>query len=201
MTDQDPSDTDIRLSVITDRSLIRRFRDGEDDAATALYVRYARRLQALASGKTGSQLAVHADPEGIVQSVFRTFFRRAAVGQYDAANGDDLWKLFLVIALNKIRTSAAHFHAKKRDISRTSQIQDDYSNTGLSDEHALTLLQMTIDELLAELPGNQSEIIVLRIDGHDIETIANKTNRSKRSVERILQRFRADLRARLDAGD
>ena len=38
----------------TDRSLLRRFRSGEEDAATRLYVRYARRLEALARAQSGA---------------------------------------------------------------------------------------------------------------------------------------------------
>ena len=64
----------------SDGSLLRRFRVGEQDAATRLYLRYANRLHGLASKQTGPELQTRLDPEGIVQSVFRTFFRRAKEG-------------------------------------------------------------------------------------------------------------------------
>src|SRR5437763_46346 len=67
----------------SDRSLLARFRGGEPDAFTRLYFRYARRLQALAAAQTSPDLARRAEPEEIVQSVFRTFFRRVAEGHYD----------------------------------------------------------------------------------------------------------------------
>ena len=38
----------------SDSSLVRRFRSGEDDAATKLYKRYAERLQRLAQRNTGA---------------------------------------------------------------------------------------------------------------------------------------------------
>ena len=59
----------ISIQSSSDRSLLLRFQEGNQDAATALYVRYARRLQALAKAQTGKQLATRFDPEDVVQSV------------------------------------------------------------------------------------------------------------------------------------
>ena len=185
------------LDSISDRSLLRRFRSGEDDAATALYLRYAKRLHALAQTKTAADLAARVDADGIVQSVFRTFFRRAAKGQYDVPDGEQLWKLFLVIALNKIRDTAAHHRAQKRDVGRTqpmspgghSMCREDGGNA-----EALAVLRMTIDDLLDAMPGTQRDIVALRIEGHEVTEIARRTKRSLRSVERLLQKFRSDLR-------
>src|SRR6476469_11243463 len=66
------------LADRTDRSLLLRLRRGEDDAATALYVRYARRLLALTRSKTSSDLDRQVEAEDIVQSVFLSFFRKAS---------------------------------------------------------------------------------------------------------------------------
>src|SRR5262245_55855145 len=89
-------------ALSSDRSLLKRFRAGDADAATQLYLRYAERLRTLARTRVGRDLAPRIDAEDIVQSVFRTFFRRAALGQYHVPDGEELWKLFLVIGLNKI---------------------------------------------------------------------------------------------------
>ncbi len=66
----------------SDASSLVRFQAGEDDAGTALYTRYAERLMELASRSTGDELAIRVDAEDIVQSVFRTFFRRVSDGHY-----------------------------------------------------------------------------------------------------------------------
>ncbi len=79
----------------TDKSLLTRYRRGDDDAATELYLRYADRLRALATNQTSALLQQRVDAEDMVQSVFRTFFRRASIGQYDIPEGDELWKLLL----------------------------------------------------------------------------------------------------------
>jgi len=185
----------------TDRSLLRRFRSGEEDAATRLYLRYARRLEALARAQSGAALAARLDPEDIVQSVFRTFFRRASAGQYDIPEGEELWKLFLVIALNKIRALGAYHRAAKRDAAATcsaGQAGEAFDTAARDDEAPLRLLQLVIEELLAELPEAHRRMIEMRIAGHEVNEIATETGRAKRSVERVLQQFRQRLGALID---
>src|SRR3954463_15800086 len=80
----------------SDRSLLQRFQDGNQDAATLLYLRYAKRLRALAKAQCSRDLARRVEVEDIVQSVFRSFFRGASRGYYDVPAGEELWKLFLV---------------------------------------------------------------------------------------------------------
>src|SRR3954447_12340517 len=106
--------------IPSDHSLLERYRGGHDDAPTQLYVRYAERLLALAAAQRSAGLAARVDPEDIVQSVFRTFFRRAAEGQYDVPEGEEIWKLLLVIALNKVRAVGAYHRAARRDVRHTA---------------------------------------------------------------------------------
>ncbi|MEZ6117803.1 MAG: ECF-type sigma factor [Pirellulaceae bacterium] len=96
----------------SDGSLLRRIQGGEEDAATQLYLRYSNRLIALAKHNTSPELAVRFDPEDVVQSVFRSFFRRASGGCYDVPEGGELWRLLLVLALNKVRGLAIHHRHK-----------------------------------------------------------------------------------------
>ena len=103
----------------SDASLLSRIRRGDDDAATGLYLRYAQRLQALARANTPDQLATRFDPEDVVQSVFRTFFRRAEEGFFDVPAGDELWQLLMVIALNKVRALGKYHRRQKRDVRQT----------------------------------------------------------------------------------
>ena len=67
----------------SDASLLCRFRRGDDDAATELYLRYARRLTTFAARQTSPQLATRFDPEDVIQSVFHSFFRRTSDGSFD----------------------------------------------------------------------------------------------------------------------
>jgi RNA polymerase sigma-70 factor (ECF subfamily) len=174
----------------TDRSLLRRLRAGSEDAATQLYLRYARRLQDLAQAKCSGDLAPRIDAEDIVQSVFRTFFRRVAKGEYDVPEGEELWKLLLVMGLNKIRAVGAFHRAARRDVRQSSgseSLDHALGPATQGDEASLHLLRMAIDEALADFTPAHRDILNLRIEGHDVATIATRLGRSKRSVERILQ--------------
>lgn len=184
----------------TDATLIRQLQAGQQSAATELYLRYAERLGRYATAKTGMDLASRIDPESIVQSVFRSFFRRAQDGQYHVAPGEELWKLLLVIALNKIRSAATFHHAQRRDSRKTHSLEGlgtTLSDQRWSDQNSLDMLRLTIDEILASLTPSQREIVTLRIEGHEVAAIAAATERSKRSVERTLQNFRQQLSSQL----
>lgn len=184
------------VSVRSDASLLRRVHNSEPDAAREVYQRYAGRLLKLAANQTATNLGTRFDAEDIVQSVFRTFFRRAASGEYDLPDGDELWKLFLVIGLNKVRAVAAHHKAAKRD-ARNTVSGDAYEKLLTtqtdSDETALAVLRLTIDDALASFPEVYRTVIDMRISGFEVAEIASKVGRSKRSVERILQECRTML--------
>jgi RNA polymerase sigma-70 factor (ECF subfamily) len=196
MTEHRPAGAEASADGPSDRSLLRRLQSGQADAATLLYLRYADRLHALAAAQCGADLAARVDPEDIVQSVFRTFFRRAARGDYDVPEGEELWKLFLVIGLNKIRATGAHHRAAKRDVAATATgpaFEEALQTRTARDETALATLRLVIAETLEALPASQRDIVVLRIEGYEVQEIAQRTQRSKRSVERALQDFRHKL--------
>lgn len=180
----------------TDHSLVRRLRMGEEDAATQLYARYARRLQLLAAAQTSPQLKVRFDEDDVVQSVFRTFFRRVSGGLYDVPPDEELWNLLLVLALNKIRKLATHHQAQKRDVRRTGHAEpaecEDASITP-TDDDSLHVLTMVIHELMEALPEAHRTIVQQRIAGAQTHEISRSVGRSKRTVERVLQDFRQKL--------
>jgi DNA-directed RNA polymerase specialized sigma24 family protein len=62
-------------------------------------------------------------------------------------------------------------------------------------DHAtsMSILRMSIDEILDVLPPSYRDIIHLRIEGHEVAEIATRVRRSKRSVERVLQEIRKHL--------
>jgi RNA polymerase sigma-70 factor (ECF subfamily) len=141
------------------------------------------------------------DPDDIVQSVFRTFFRRAKLGQYSVPEGEELWKLPLVIALNKVRATGAFHRAAKRNVKMTSSgeaFERAVESHPARDEEALRFLRMVVDDLLRYMPQAHRRIIELRIEGHEVNDIARAVQRSKRSVERELQDFRNRLRTLID---
>jgi RNA polymerase sigma factor (sigma-70 family) len=184
---------------VTDRSLLRRFRSGDQDAATQIYLRYAHRLRALAQVQCGKDLGQRLDADDIVQSVFRSFFRVAKEGFYDVPAGEELWKLLLVMALNKIRAQGAYHRAAKRDVRQTAGGDHLEAATPRRDDEAFAVLQMVVAESLQQLAEVTRTIVELRIEGYEVAEIAEKTGRSKRTIERNLQDYRAALTKILEA--
>ena len=105
-----------------EQALINLWRQGDEDAARQIVERYIDRLLVLARRRISQRLASRVDAEDIVQSVFRIFFTAASQGLYDVPAGEDLWKLLLVIALNKIRAEGVFHQAAKRDVRATAEL-------------------------------------------------------------------------------
>lgn len=189
----------------TDRSLLARIQDGSEGAAGELYRRYAQRLLALTRAKAGQDLQAREDVEDIVQSVFGSFFRGAKGGAYHAPEGEELWGLFLVIALNKIRAKGAFHRAAKRDVRRTvneGTTDDAPTFDPPSDDRTADLfLRLVVDEALEQLPDGHRDVVRMRIEGREVAEIAAACGRSKRTVERILQEFRSTMSKRTGATD
>src|SRR5260221_2350558 len=187
-----------KSNMSSDLTLLRRLRSGDDDAATELYLRYAKRLQGLARKQPSVDVARRIEPEEIVQSVFRPFFRRVQTGDYDIPAGEELWRLLLVITLNKIRRAALFHKAERRDVRRTASadelgIEQFLIIESTGNDTALSVLRMVIADLIKGLSPVKGEMVRLRIDGHEVDEIARRTQRSKRTVERTLQDFRQQL--------
>ncbi len=190
-------ETDEDVSVAT---LLDRYRQGDDSAATELYERYAPRLYAATAYRLRRYLASRVDTEDILQSVFRSFFSRVADGQYLVESDQELWKLLFVITLNKIRSAGAHHRAHKRNVFNSDNAEELEMTPCRHDEAALSFqeLRLLVGELLERLPKFHQEIVKLRLEGYKVNEITEATHCAKRTVERILQDFRRELKARLE---
>src|SRR3712207_1477794 len=89
--------------------LLERCRSGDQQAAAQLYGRYAQRLVRLAEQHLSRKLAGRLDGEDVVQSVFRTFFRRSAAGEFAIDGSAQIWRLLMKITILKARAKG-RFH-------------------------------------------------------------------------------------------
>src|SRR3954464_3897514 len=71
------------VSIAPFEALVDRLRAGDAEAAAEVFHRYVGQLVGLASGRLAGLLRAQADPEDVVQSVFRSFFTRQQQGQFD----------------------------------------------------------------------------------------------------------------------
>jgi len=188
-----PAQTAPPATSTTDAGLVSLLRDGDSWAAEELYSRYARRMRALVASRLRGPVASRLSPDDIVQSVFRTLFEGVAERAYSAPEGRELWGLLCVLALNKVRERVAYHQAARRDVRRTAGGVD-----ALPDADAeAQWLGIEVDDLLARFRPGDREVIHLRMTGYEVTEIADRTGRSLRTVERVLQRARAKLAAEL----
>src|SRR3954468_14630714 len=83
--------------------LVQRWRRGDAEAAAELFARYAGRPTRVAENHLSRRGAAREGGEDVVQSVFRTFFRRCAEGQFRVDGANQLWRLLVKITLLKAR--------------------------------------------------------------------------------------------------
>jgi RNA polymerase sigma-70 factor (ECF subfamily) len=187
--------TPFSATEASDHSLLKQYRQGNQDAAHELYRRYAQRLRLLARTQLSAELAGRIEVDDIVQSVFGSFFRGVNGSFYDVPLGEELWKLLLVIALHKIRNQGTYHLADKRDVRRTMRAAETAVEVeGRADDSAArAFLQLVADEALAHLDCQHRQMVELRMEGFSVEEIAQRTGRAKRTVERLLQQALAKL--------
>jgi RNA polymerase sigma-70 factor, ECF subfamily len=178
--------------MCSDQSLLRLLRSGDRDAALALYRRYAPRVRELTRSQCPADLASRFDPEDIVQSVFRCFFHDARRGLYQAPAGTDLWRLLVIIALNKLRARCAYHRAACRDARQT---RGSDTLAGLRDvlgdpADDSAYFDLLVREALKRLPLPHRDVVTLRLEGHSVTEVSGRLGRSKRTVERLLQECR-----------
>ncbi len=184
----------------SDGSLLRQYRAGDEDAARKLYLRYADRLRALIRAQFADDLKARVDHDDILQSAFGSIFRGIRQGSYDVPAGKELWHLFFTITLNKVRASGAWHRAAKRNVGRTTggnAIEEVVALLG-SENQPLTFLKWFLEEALEHLTADQEQAIRLRMEEYEVEEIAAAMGRPKRSVERLLQEGRNQLRVLLN---
>jgi RNA polymerase sigma-70 factor (ECF subfamily) len=133
------------------------------------------------------------DEEDITQSVFADFFLGAREGHYEVPAGNEIWRILLVIALNKIRAKGRFHHAARRDTRKTvgdTAIDDGVHLEHAADRMARAYLQTAIEETIERIPPVHKRIVLLRMEGFEVAEISTKVECPKRSVERALHEFR-----------
>ena len=174
----------------TDGSLLRRLADGQEPAADVLYRRYAERIRSLARARLPAHVIARADPDDVVQSVFRAFFESARRGLYQVPDGQTLWHLLVVVTVNKVRSLHAHHSAARRDARLTIAWEASEVDRAAPGGD---LMELAVRDILERLPAAERAAVELRLEGYEVSEIAGRTGRSKRSVERSLQKARAHL--------
>jgi RNA polymerase sigma-70 factor, ECF subfamily len=170
--------------------LVERHRQGDAEATALIFAHYAQRLSRVAQQHLSRKLAGRVDGEDVVQSVFRTFFRRTLAGEFQIDSSEQLWQLLVKITVRKAQAQGRRHTAAMRDVSVENPEPDGDAIAHLADhepgpEEAAILLDQ-IEVLLNNLPAMYCDVLDWRLQGHSATDIANRLGVSRRTVYRAL---------------
>lgn len=177
--------------------LVERHRQGDPDAAGELFAHYAQRLGRLAGQHLSRKLAGRVDGEDVVQSVFRTFFRRSVRGDFKIDSSAQLWQLLVKITVTKARAKGRYHTAAKRDVSTEQGNVDEEWLIAAADREPgpedAVLLMDEIEALLRGLPPLYCQILELRLQGHSVAEVADQLGVARQTVYRALELLKQRL--------
>src|SRR5260370_1845041 len=166
--------------------LVERLQGGDPQAAEEVFARYAQRLTCLAEQHLSRKLAARLDGADVVQSVFRTFFRRSAAGEFRIDSTAELWRLLVRITLRKARAYGRQHTAGVRDVAAEAPgggaaflIEALAHEPGPAEAAALV---DQIQELLRGLPALYCDLLQLRLEGHSMSDTAARLGVSRPAV-------------------
>lgn len=170
--------------------LAARLRAGDGQVAELLFARYACRLTHLAEEHLSRRVARREDGEDVVQSVFRTFFRRSAAGEFQIDHSDQVWRLLVRITLRKAQATGRRHTAQVRAVSAEAVGgEDPWLLAAVAREPGPAEAAALVDQLeavLRGLPALYGRALDLRLQGYDVTEIAPVLGVSRRTVHRAL---------------
>lgn len=182
--------------------LVQRLESGDAEAAAILFDRYARRLIGLARRRLDERVRPKADADDVVNSVIRTFCRRAAERPFDLDGPDALWALLVEITLRKCGRWNRHFRTRKRDIRR-EQTPPPLSDSDCDHEphdaaaprpEDEAVLREMVEHLLRDLDDKARGVCEMRLQSYEIEEIAMALKCSTATINRKIKQIKDRMR-------
>lgn len=175
---------------------------GDPAKAEEFWREYGPVLHRLADKNLGERWRRRFGPDDVVQSVCRTFFRRAQGGQFTLGDSESLWALLCAITMNKIREKVRYHSRQKRGLDMEVQAvpsAGDSAASGFalfapdpSPEEAVAFSE-EFEQLLALLDEEERQILDLKLQDYTNDEVAEKLGKSERTVRRIVKRIQAKL--------
>ena len=180
----------------------------QDAAADEIFRRFASRLLALARCRFVGPFKHKVDAEDVVQSAYKSFFRRYGTGDLAVDGWDGLWGLLALITVRKCAERVAYHRAECRDVGREV-------SAPAGDEDAVpwletlgrepspldeAVLSETVDQLFARLDEDERPILELSLQGYTTQEISEQLGSPERTVRRLRERIRKRLEREQQAG-
>jgi DNA-directed RNA polymerase specialized sigma24 family protein len=169
---------------------IKQLKQGDEQAARDLWSRYFDRICRYAHTRLGDTPRRASDDEDVALSAFHALCAGAREGRFrQLENRDDLWQLLVVIASRKATD-------QWRKASRRPEVGESALHAAVelvadARPESLESLAATCAELLPQLDAKLFEVAMMKLEGYTNAEIAQKRNRSEKTIERYLRMIRA----------
>lgn len=183
--------------------LLERVRTGDSRAAEDLVRAYEPELRrAIRVRLTDARLRRVVDSVDICQSVLAGFFVRTAAGQFDIESPEQLLKLLVTMARNRVIDWARRAQADCRDGRRDVSLQHENCDTPLfsaSEPGPATVLvnRELLERVRSRLSAEELKLVEQRSEGRDWNEIAaglgEKPNAVRMKLSRALDRVANEL--------
>lgn len=173
-----------------DLTLMKLWGEGDQDAAREFVARNGAKLAALVQRNLARRFLRRFDPEDVVNSVFRSLFRKARNGGLPVEDNIALRAYVLTVTLNKLRKSVKRETRGKKDIRLTISLDEQTWHIP-EPTHEEAMESLEVIRHLAECLG-PSHVAVLNgtlRNLSDEEISIQMNNMSTRSVRRYRQQI------------
>jgi RNA polymerase sigma factor (sigma-70 family) len=180
---------------------IQRIRAGDDQAAEELVRRYEPLIRREVRLRIEDERLNRAfDSMDVCQSVLASFFVRAATGEYDLEEPQNLVRLLVTMARNKLASKARLEHRQKRDHRRVKATDLDVMNElmdGQPSPSEVLSRRELLEQMRASLSEEERQIAELRGQGLGWEQVAERLggngNTRRMQLTRGIERVARDL--------
>ena len=182
--------------------LIRRVVGGDEEAAARLVRDFEPVIRRVLRARLrGNRARCEFDSMDICQSVLATFFVRAAAGQYDLKEPDDLIKLLLTMTRNKVAEMMRRQHRLRRDSRRTVGGVEELALAGRDPTPSRVVAgKELLEQARQRLSEEERQLVELRSQGLSWEEVAvslggtagGRRNQLSRALDRVAHQLRLD---------
>jgi RNA polymerase sigma-70 factor (ECF subfamily) len=181
------------------QQLLARIRDGDDEAARELLLRYETKIRLVVRRQLPRLLRSRFDSLDFLQSVWGSFFQKIRTGPNDLDEEQNLITFLAWAARNKVIDEYRRAATQKHNIKREERLEHTKGHevalaTGDTPSQVAEARE-TFDRLREQLPEDRRVILELKAAGYSCREIADRLQMSERTVQRVLETLRD--RARL----
>jgi RNA polymerase sigma-70 factor, ECF subfamily len=190
--------------------LIDGLKRGDERILREFHAKYGPLLHGIADSRLAPGMRSRFDADDVVQSTFRTFFRRARIGCFQFEDNQRLWNLMCAITLTKLREKA-RFHSRQSRSVRREQSVEGPGESAAARRSEIASSQPAPDDtvafadafetMLSSLDETEQKLVDLKLQDLANDEVAEALGVSERTVRRMLNRLQEKIEGALDAGE